>query len=67
MNERDLLVRIDGLIEELIPLGTLESAALASILLATRAAVRDHCVIGAARAIWKCVDERTRDDDSDAK
>ncbi len=33
--------RIDTLIEELMPLGTFESAAMASILLGVRAALRD--------------------------
>lgn len=65
MTELELVSRIDRLIEELIPMGTLESAAIASILLATRAALRDGCVIGAAQAVWLCVDRRSSESNGD--
>ena len=63
MSERELLTRIDNLIEELIARGTRESAAVASILLATRAALRDGLVIEVSRAIWQIVDERSLERD----
>jgi len=44
---------IDALIEELIPVGTLESAAVASILLASRAALRDGRIADLERIVWR--------------
>jgi hypothetical protein len=44
--------RLDALIEELIPVGTLESAAIASILLASRAALRDGRIADLERVVW---------------
>ncbi|SIO60092.1 hypothetical protein SAMN05444166_6264 [Singulisphaera sp. GP187] len=44
--------RIDSLIEELIPLETFESAAVASILLACRAALRDGQIAEMERIVW---------------
>jgi hypothetical protein len=58
MSDAELRDRIDALVEELIGMGTLESAAVASILLATRAALRDGCVVEAAQALWAFVDSQ---------
>jgi hypothetical protein len=56
MSEQDMKSRIDALIEELISADTVESAAVASILLAARAALRDGIVTDASRAIWWFLD-----------
>lgn len=60
MNEydQDLEGRIDALVEELMPLGTLDSAAIASILLACRAALRDGRVCDLERIVWWFHDSR---------
>ncbi|AGA27154.1 hypothetical protein [Singulisphaera acidiphila] len=44
--------RVDTLIEDLIPLETFESAAMASILLACRAALRDGRIADLERIVW---------------
>ncbi len=56
MSEQDINGRIDALIEELITADTIESAAVASILLAARAALRDGIVTDASRALWWYLD-----------
>jgi len=48
----EMELRIDSLIEELIPLGTYHSAAIASILLACRAALRDGRIADLERLAW---------------
>jgi|GEM_PF-2157640 len=48
----EMELRIDALIEELIPLGTYHSAAIASILLACRAALRDGRIADLERLAW---------------
>jgi len=53
--------RIDALIEELIPVGTLESAAIASILLASRAALRDGRITDLERVVWRFHDTLNED------
>lgn len=47
---------IDSLIEGLIPQGTLESAEVASILLAVRLALRDGHLGGLERLVWRYLD-----------
>jgi hypothetical protein len=44
--------RTDAFIEELIPLGSFDSAAIASILLACRAALRDGRIADIERIVW---------------
>jgi hypothetical protein len=51
-NDHDMEGRIDALIEELIPIGTYDSAAIASILLACRAALRDGRIADVERIVW---------------
>jgi hypothetical protein len=49
---QDMEERIDALIEHLMPMGTFDSAALASILLACRAALRDGRLADVERIVW---------------
>lgn len=56
MSEQEMKGRIDALIQELISADTIECAAVASILLAARAALRDGIVTDASRAIWWFLD-----------
>jgi hypothetical protein len=49
---------IDALIEVLIPEGTLESAEVASILLAIRLALRDGYLGEMERLVWRLLDAR---------
>lgn len=58
MSEQYMKGRIDAFIEELISEDTVESAAVASILLAARAALRDGIVTDASRAIWWFLDSK---------
>ena len=52
---------IDALIEELIPVGTLETAAVASILLASRAALRDGRIADLERIVWRFHDSMKKE------
>jgi hypothetical protein len=56
MSEQDMMCRIDALIEDLILAESVESAAVASILLAARAALRDGLATDAARLLWCFLD-----------
>jgi len=65
--EKDAENAIDALIEELIPVGTLESAAVASILLASRAALRDGRITELEKVVWWFHDSVNEDSRPEAR
>jgi hypothetical protein len=56
MSRAALVIRVDRLIESLIPESTREAAALAAILLAARGALEDGSLIRLATEVWAARD-----------